>query len=219
MSSRNFPRPDNLQDIVSAAAITMADSSANDLLGELNRVKKRRDRFPIVAVTGAIVLCGMLVAGAAWWLLAITMVATITLCLNARHFDVLRGAAILNYSLEPEAAQIFAKLQVPFRQLAACERVWHIDSAAHNTDTKRNAGAQTSLKRTEIRTKFSSPPKVQCNLELPVLRAGNTTLYFFPDCLLVYDSGGVGAVNYADLRVEAQESRFVEDGKVSSDSR
>jgi hypothetical protein len=143
--------------------------------------------------------------------------AAIILTLYARHFDVLNGTAILNYSLESEAAQNFARLQAPFRELAMCERVWHIDAAGHNTDTKRNAGATTSLKRTEVRPRFSCPPRVQC--KLPMLNAGNSRLYFFPDRLLVYDSGGVGAIGYEDLRVETQESRFVEDRSIPRDSR
>ncbi len=212
------PPSDGLRQITSNAAVTMADSSATDLLNELNRVKKRRDRLPIVGVIGLIVICGLGTLGAAWWLVTLAMIATVTLALYARHFDVLKGTAVLNYSLEDEAAQNFATLQAPFHQLTACELVWHIDAAGSNTDTKRNAGATTSLKRTAISPSFSRPPKVQCNLELPTLKAGNTTLYFFPDRLLVYDSGGVGAVAYADLKVEVQESRFVESGKVPRDS-
>jgi Protein of unknown function (DUF4236) len=210
---------DNLHEIASAAAVTLADSSATDLLAELNRVKKRTDRLPIIAVTGIIVICVLGTVGTAWWLVTLALAAAIILALYARHFDVLQGTAILNYSLESEAAQDFAKLQAPFRQLAVCEGVWHIDAAGHHADTKYNAGATTTLKRTEIRPTLSRPPKVQCNLELPTLKAGNTTLYFFPDRLLVYDAGGVGAVAYADLKVETQESRFVENGRVPRDSR
>jgi hypothetical protein len=165
------------------------------------------------------VFCGIWAADTAWWLVALALVATIILAVAARHSDVLKGTAILNYSLESEAAQNFDKLQAPFRQLTACERIWHIDAAGHNTDTKRNAGATTSLKRTEIRPIVSRPPRVQCNLEVPILKAGHTTLYFFPDRLLVYDSGGVGAIAYTDLNIETQESRFVENGSVPGDSR
>jgi hypothetical protein len=210
---------ENMCQIASAAALTMADSSASDLLTELNRVKNRTDRLPIVAIIGIVVICWLGTVGAAWWLVALALFATITLALYARHFDVLKGTAILNYSLEPEAAQNFAKLQAPFRELTTCEGVWRIDATARNVDTKYNAGATTNLKRTETRPALSHPPKVECNLELPTLKAGNTTLYFFPDRLLVYDAGGVGAVAYADLKVETQESRFVENGKVPHDSR
>jgi hypothetical protein len=212
------PPSNNLHEIASASAVTMADSSAAGLLSELNRVKKRRDRFPLVAVLGTTAMGGMWAADTARWFMALTFVAAVVLAVYARNSDVLKGTAILNYSLEPEATQNFAKLQARFRQLSACERIWYVYAAGHNADTKRNAGAATSLKRTEIRPQFSRPPKVQCNLELPTLKAGNTTVYFFPDRLLVYDSGGVGAVAYSDLKLEAQESRFVEDGNVPRDS-
>src|SRR5260370_27411221 len=43
-----FSPTEDIQEIASASAITMTDSSAADLLAELNRVKNRVDRFPIV---------------------------------------------------------------------------------------------------------------------------------------------------------------------------
>jgi hypothetical protein len=44
-------------------------------------------------------------------------------------------------------------------------------------------------------------------------------LYFFPDRLLVYDGGGVGAVFYPELKVDIQQSRFVEHGSLPKDSQ
>lgn len=210
---------DNLQEITSSAAVTMADTSATHLLGELNRVKKRTEMFPIALVLGITVICWLGLAGPGWWSVLWALVATIVIALYARHFDVLKGTAILNYSLDGEAAQEFGRLQSLFRQLAGCDVIWHIDAAGHNADTKRNAGATTNLQRTEVRPKLSRPPRVQCNLEVPTLKAGRITLYFFPDRLLVYDSAGVGAVAYSDLRVNAKESRFVENGRLPKDSR
>ena len=157
--------------------------------------------------------------GAEWWAYSITIIVTAVLALWARHFDVLNGTVILNYSLDPVVTQKFVNWQAPFRQLAACEGVWHIDATGHTSDWKRNAGVNTLLNRKEMHPLFSRPPKVQCNLELPTLEAGNTTLYFFPDRLLVYDSSGIGAVAYSDLKVDAQMSRFVEGERVPRDSQ
>lgn len=210
---------DELKKITSTAAVAMADSSATDLLNELNRVKKRTEMFPIVGVLDLIVICGLGMSGAPWSVVALAFVAATILAVYARNTDVLKGTAILNYALEGDAAQNFERLQEPFRQLATCECVWHINAAGRNADTKRHAGATTNLDRTEMRPRFSCPPRVQCNLKLPTLTAGNTTLYFFPDRLLVYDSGGVGAIAYAELEVQAQASSFVEHGKMPRDSR
>ena len=76
----------------------------------------------------------------------------------------------------------------PFKQLAECQRVWYIDATAHTSDWKRNAGVNMFMNRKEVRPSFSRPPKVQCNLDLPTLKAGKTTLYFFPDRLLINDA-------------------------------
>lgn len=155
----------------------------------------------------------------AWWWMALAGTVTIILGLYARHLDVLNGTAILNYSLDSDATAKFTSLQAPFKQLAECERVWHIDSTGHTSDWKRNAGVMTLLNRREVRPSLSRPPKVQCNLELPTLKAGKTTLYFFPDRLLIYDASGIDALAYSDLKVDTQTSRFVEGERVPGDSQ
>jgi hypothetical protein len=96
--------------------------------------------------------------------------------------------------------------------------IWHVDAAAQTDDWKRNAGANRLNQRTQCQVFSSCPPKVQCNITVPMLVAGNKRLYFFPDRVLVYDSGGVGAVSYADLHASAGQTRFVEDGPVPADA-
>ena len=209
---------ENLHEIKSSSAATLTDSSAIDLLKELNRVKKRPDRFPIVLVFGAAALILLASVGALWWTLLLMGLAIITLALYARHSDVLNGTAILNYSLESDAAKEYSKLQAPFRQLTQCEKVWHIDAAGHNTDLKHHAGAGVQMERKETRPEFSKPPRVQCNMDVPVLRTKDVTLYFFPDRLLVYDSAGIGAVPYSDLNVEGAQFKFVEHESVPRDA-
>lgn len=210
---------EDFREIASASAVSLTDSTATDLLGELNRVKSRQDRFPIVVSLGVVALVVMWSVALAWWWMALVGTVTIILALYARHFDVLNGTAILNYSLDSDAATKFASLQAPFKQLEACRRIWYIDSTANTLDWKRNAGVLTLLKRTEVQPLFSRPPKVQCNLEPPTLKAGKSVLYFFPDRLLIYDASGVGALAYSDLRVDTKISRFVEGESVPGDSQ
>jgi hypothetical protein len=213
------PVASNVQEIASKAATQMIDSTATEMLAELNRVKSQTAMFPITAVIGGIVICWMALSSANSWLIVLALIAAFPLTVYARHIDVVKGTAILNYSLDADAERNFTNLTSPFRQLARSELLWHIDAREQNVDTKRNAGAATNLKRTDCRPLFSRPPRVQCNLVVPTLKAGRTTLYFFPDRLLVYDQAGVGAIPYSDLKVEVQESRFVEHGRVPRDSR
>lgn len=214
------PTPtNNAQEIKSSPAAALTDSPATELLKELNRVKKRTDRFPIVVVVGGAAIIVLLSLQAASWMISLAAIAITALAVYARHTDVLNGTAILNYSLEPDAANEYSKLQAPFRQLAECEKVWHIDATAHTSDTKHHAGASVGMERKKTQPRFSKPPKVQCNIDVPVLQTKDVTLYFFPDRLLVYDSAGVGSVAYSNLEVEGGENRFVESESVPRDSR
>ena len=65
----------------------------------------------------------------------------------------------------------------------------------------------------------ASPPFVKTNLLVPVIPVGRQTLYFFPDRLLVFDRGSVGAVEYSDLRMEHRTVRFIESQTVPSDTQ
>jgi uncharacterized protein DUF4236 len=204
----------DLQVVASAAASQMIDSSAAAVLRELNRVKKRFDRFPLVLITGIGVLALLLVRGTAWWELFSFGVAACTLAVYARHSDVTHGTAILNYSLEPDSERHFSQLKAAFKKLTDCDRVWHIDASGHMNDVKRHAGATALLQRAKAQASFSSPPKVQCNIEIPALSGKHKSLYFFPDHLLVYDSTGVGAVSYEQLEAGAEDTRYIEEESI-----
>jgi Protein of unknown function (DUF4236) len=210
---------DSLQEISSAPAIGILDSSAAQLLQELNRVKRRMDLFPIFGLVGAALSVRLLFMDFQWWLYACDVLAIVGLALLARSNDVTNGTAILNYSFEGDSRQSYAGFQNAFAQLARCSRVWHVEAEGPTSDWKRNAGASSLERRTDSRPSMSRPPKVECNIDVPTLSTGRKSLYFFPDRLLVYDSSGVGAVTYGELNAEAVPTRFIEEGSVPSDAQ
>jgi hypothetical protein len=210
---------DGLQEISSASAIEMVDSSAEQLLQELNRVKRRRDLFPIIVLAGIAMFVHLAVLSLQWWVYVVALLAVVCLAILARHNDVTNGTAILNYSFGGDSSKGFAELRNAFARLAGCGGVWHVEAAGQTTDWKRNAGVSTLERRTNNCPTISRPPRVECNVDVPSLSTGRTHLYFFPDRLLVYDSSGVGAVSYTDLNVQAGETRFVEDESVPSDAQ
>jgi hypothetical protein len=209
---------DGLQEISSSDAQTIVDSSSAQLLQELNRVKRRIDLFPLSVIAGGLLLTRLAVSETAWWswiagLLAVAMIVMLT-----RHSDVTDGTLILQYSIDGDAGQSFTHLQDAFKRFAACQRIWHVDAAAQTSDWKRNAGAGYLERRSAISVVFTPPPKVQCNLNVPKIKAGRETLYLLPDRLLIYDSSGVGAVPYGDLRAQSGKTRFIETEHVPADS-
>jgi hypothetical protein len=52
----------------------------------------------------------------------------------------------------------------------------------------------------------------------PSIPVGRQTLYFYPDKVLVFESGGVGAVSYPNLRLHVEQVRFIEDESLPHDA-
>jgi hypothetical protein len=53
---------------------------------------------------------------------------------------------------------------------------------------------------------------------IPAFKTDRSTLYFFPDRLLVYNWGGVGAVPYNQLQAKATQIQFREDEQIPGDA-
>jgi hypothetical protein len=196
----------------------MVDSSSSELLTELNRVQKRWDIFPAVVIIGALATGWIAFIYQDWWGWAASLIIFTVASIYARHADVMKGTAILQYALEGEADRRFSSLLDAFGQIARCHGVWRVNAQARTGDWKRNAGANTLLKRSAFRPSLAIPAKVQCNIQVPAFKTDRSTLYFFPDHLLVYNWGGVGAVSYSQLHAEAAQIQFREDGQVPRDA-
>ena len=207
-----------LQEISSADATSLVDSSAGELLQELNRVKNRFDLFPITALVGVVVLGRMMVLGIEWWLCVVGLLSIVILAVCARHYDVTNGSVILSYSLSKEASDNFGALEAALKRLADCHGLWHVDAAAGTGDWKRHAGANYLNRRSKVEPLLACPPKVSCNITVPILKAKKKSFYFFPDRLLLYDSSGVGTVSYGDLQTTTGKTRFVEEDFIPGDS-
>lgn len=213
------PTVDNgLQEIASKEAVRLVDSSAGEMLQELDRVKRRVDLFPVIAVVGALLLGRMMLLGIDLPLFAVGFFAISLAALFARHYDVANGTVILNYSLDELSSRSFNELKAAFGKLGACRGFWHVNASGYTTDWKRHAGASELTDRSTAGLQATCPPKVSCNIAVPTLKAKKRSLYFFPDRLLLYDSTGVGAVSYGDLRAETSLTRFIERGFVPGDA-
>jgi len=206
-----------LQQVSSSAAVAIADSSPDRLLQELNRVTKRTDVFGAAIAVGAVLLIRAILAPVDSWIFGAFVISVALVATLARHCDVTNGTLLLRYSLSPESSDKFTQLQSAFNRFAACHRIWHVDASGRTYDWKRNAGVQTLTERSVATATLSIPPRVDCNIGVPTLGANGTTLYFFPDRLLVRDGSGFGAVTYHDLHSGAGPVRFVESDPVPRD--
>src|SRR5262249_14003401 len=108
------------------------------------------------------------------------------------------------------------------RLLQVLERghvIWAVNSEHVHGDWKRHAGAGTSVTRRRIQIGWGAPSFIETNARIGFLNVGGTKLYLCPDRMLIFGSGGVRSVRYADLSVSADTVSFREDGGVPADAR
>jgi len=216
------------QSLESGNIDAMADASSADLLEELNRVQTRTPRLWL-AIPFALFLA--YVGGAfnslfgapdqslmplfAQIVLAIVAAAVIVLSWRS---DRVHGVTSLTYELDEAVEKQFAEIRKGIAALSGCQLVKHTSAVAAVYDHKRNAGADSLVKAESVRPYEGAPRRVRCNIAVPVLPAGNRTLYFFPDRLLVYERGRVGALSYHAITASPSATRFIEEGSVPTDA-
>jgi hypothetical protein len=207
-----------MHEIESASALEMTDSSADDLLSDINAKLSKRKLFPIVLAVTAAAIPGLLVLSAPPWAVILALALGVVLTFGARYRDDVATSAVLLYNFDSTMEESYSALHDAFDNLVSCAAAWHISSAGDVADRKYHAGASRLLVRSKIKPAKGQPPCVKTNIEVPLLDAGKQKLAFMPERLLVFESRAVGAVPYPDLAVEVRSSRFVEEQPVPSDS-
>lgn len=199
---------DGMCEIESGNVEQMSDEQSSDLLNTLNQAQRRIQLFPLVLIL-AIITSPFL----------FPLLILVPLALYARHIDVTKGTVILTFETDTKAKKAFEEMARVFQDVMQCERIWHIEAEGKNADLKRSAGgAQTSVKRTVIRPSMGTPKIISSTIQVPVLKAGRQTLYFFPDRVLIFDRKKVGAVPYDTLMAAVSKTRFIESGSVPKDA-
>jgi hypothetical protein len=184
----------------------MLDSSASELLAQLNRAYARR---PILTVVLGILFGIALVKGIAMgsgWGATFVFAAASAIVLWCVHLRVDQYySEPVEYVLDHDAAQAYRKLLKAFRRLATSGPIWRIDGRHKTADGRR------AVRRRLVVPKLALPPRVLSNLRVPKLACGRQTLYFFPDRLLVYEAQVVWGIFYDELQVKAGDVRELPD--------
>lgn len=200
-----------MSEIESADVANMAHSSSIELLQELNE-KKKIARIGPWFLWGAILLMGLMLSGSLHpiiiFILGGGMVAGIYLAF--RRDEILK-TTVLIYDFDSTFEQAFGALHASANQLASCSGHWHKSASGKVHDKKYHAGASELVDREKTTIKSASPKFLKTNIQTVAIGAGRQILYFFPDRLLVFDDGRIGAIGYDELRISVSQSRFIED--------
>ncbi len=212
-------------DVGSEDVLGMRDSSVADLIDDLNAKQARMPLGPVLGLgtAGLGLLTATLAGGSVGaGVSAFALLAAASAWAAGAWLDQSLRRSVLFYNLDAEAAAKFQRATVGFDALAACIGKWHIPSGGAVRDLttwKRNAGASHLLNRKSARLGFSLPTVLRSNVTPPALGLGSRTFYFFPEVIIVQDGGKFGAVGYAELNIQSQQSRFIEDGHPPSDAQ
>jgi hypothetical protein len=206
------------QEIESGSVDAMVDETSAGLLAELQAKRRQWRVAPVTAIVAVLALLS------AWPRLpgvgqALAVVLAVVIVVLAHQYDLLRKSTVLMYDMDADAQHAFEALISALQNLGRSQRLWHIGSSAQVLDRKYHAGASASIKRHPTTVRLGSAPLVKCNVEIPTLAVGRQTLCFFPDRLVVFDRGSVGAIGYAELSIDRHTTRFIEEEGVPSDSR
>lgn len=213
--------PAAMEEIESGAVSQMTDCSATELLEELNRKHEKVSLWKIMAAADVVAVIGgaggvpAFMINFGGWLIA---AAVLTVILTY-WCDQFRKTTVLFYDFDPEAEARYQALHEGFEKLRFSARTWHIVAKADVTDPKYHAGADNLIRREAVVFSMGTPPYMKTNIEVLILPCGKQKLYFFPERVLVYDGGKIGAVSYNDLEINISPTRFIEEASVPSDAK
>ena len=151
-------------------------------------------------------------------LLPIALAFGLAITCLAALLDRYRRSVKIEFKFEGLAGNVTTALLGSFDDLKQCKSVWNVTSEGRTSDWKRNAGATALNERSEIRPALGKPGCIRSGANFPNLTVGKTDLYFFPDGVLVVTRMSVTALAYHDITVSSRAVRFIEDGRVPSDT-
>lgn len=169
------------------------------------------------AVVGSVLLLLFTFSLPAWALL-LAAIAAVFAIVWARRRDLLRKTTVILYDFASEVEESFRTFTQWADALSSCHRTWHVAAEGRVYQPKYHAGATSLLQRNATAMRSCAPPFVRTNVPVLSIAAGERTLYFLPDHLLVYDGASIGAVSYRSVDISVVPQRFIEDGALPGDA-
>jgi len=205
-------------EIESGDVTAMVDSSSTELLHELDEKKKKLRFGPIVTILAVLGAVGLFAAEAPPLLqVCVALLGAVAIYFAFRR-DTLVKTVVLFYVFDPTLERAYATLHESAAKLASCTGHWHISASAKVYERKYHAGASALVDRKSTPVRRAAPPFLKTNIETVSIGVGRQTMFLFPDRVLVYESGKVGAIGYDQLQVSVSQTKFVEDS-APSDAR
>lgn len=207
--------------VSSEDVLQMQDGRFADVLADLNA---KQGALPLMAIAGWGGGGLTLLAGGSGGPTVFAFLSFVTAAAMALGWwlDSSNRSSVLMYDLDGEALEAYEAMTRAFDVLRTCAGIWHVDAGGAVRDIhtwKRNGGASHILDKRPTSFSYSLPRVIKSNITPPAIKSGKETLYFLPDFLLVVENAKIGAVAYERLNIQWQDSYFIENQAVPSDTQ
>jgi AAA+ superfamily predicted ATPase len=147
-----------------------------------------------------------------WFLIFILIILVFYL----NKLDKKRKKTIIYYD-ENKTLENFNLIYKQIKLILEKNYIWLIQSEEVNSNSKNNAGASTSVKRTEIFVKQNIFPfvDVECNINIPGIIVSDIIYCFYPDVLVKVIGVDIEIISYDNIKILSSTSRFIENEKKS----
>lgn len=200
-----------MEDVTGATAMALEPTGRGDLVNQLNTASTRFAWWWPTAIVGGLLglLLGLLLTP---WALILWLLVT-PLCVWLYLNDQARRTVVLFYEVHDTAKGWFDTLTTQWRWLTESQKLTRITQSGDVigiTQFKRNAGASTLINSVTVMANTTGPKELESNIEIPSIVGGNSGIYFLPDRVLVRDGKRFTDLNYDDLRVFHDTTRYIE---------
>ena len=186
-------------------------------LARINDRPRGRGAAPYVAL-GAVVVAA-LCAFFTFALAAAVVLAGCALAFLLHRRDAQSRSVELRYDLKGEDAGRFAAVVAACEALAGAQKVWRVREVPGEHDVSFG-GAITARggSRGPVEVGRLQTLGFKANVDVWGISAGGTSLFFLPECVLVYEGERYRAVSYDPFGVLYGPSRVAETGEVPGDA-
>lgn len=225
-----------LTEIDSADVLQFQDASSEKLVSEINQKYKVPRYWLTVSLLSIIGLLAIIIP-IEWLYTALNWDFTkapifeiyclgfplvIALSVYLYYLNQEQTTVILFYTMDSELENAYQAVHDAFSKLQSCGRSWHLYAQGNvygMHERKLSSGASTLISRQHIILSNSSPERIKTNIAVPVIPVGRQILYLFPDRVLIREGNRFGAIQYSDIEVKVENSRFIESDFLPDDAK
>lgn len=202
--------------IPNALAQDIVDSTSAKLISDINDcMSKPKFAWIVVILTLAATITASTIHFAVALIVAIVFVPIYVI---VRQGDIDRRTHLIQYSFDVQEQFNWDNLVLRLSELVSCTKIWRIESTGP-ASWKNYGGAKQTVIPVQCEMRRGDVEGIETNVSPYVLKAGNMTIVFLPDKLLLLQCGRYGALDYGSVSTVLGTVRFVEETFVPNDTQ